>query len=277
MRLGGPILERFSDPGEWAGAVKRLGYRAAYSPIGPEEAGDRALDYARAAREADIVIAEVGAWSNPLSPDAKTAGAAMETNRRALALADIIGARCAVNIAGSRGKKWDGPHPDDLAPEAFDRVVQSVRGIIDDVKPARAFYTIETMPWMHPDSPDDYLALIRAVDRKQFGAHLDPANMITSPRRYFGNGEFIRECFRKLGPYIKSCHAKDIILGDQMTTHLSETRPGLGGLDYRVYIEEAARLDADLPVMLEHLKTAEEYALAAEHVRSAAASIGVAM
>ena len=72
-------------------------------------------------------------------------------------MADEIGARCCVNIAGSRGAKWDGPHPADLTPETFDLIVQSVREIIDAVKPTRAFYTLETMPWMYPDSADSYL------------------------------------------------------------------------------------------------------------------------
>jgi hypothetical protein len=31
-----------------------------------------------------------------------------------LALADEIGSLCCVNISGSRGSQWDGPHPDNL-------------------------------------------------------------------------------------------------------------------------------------------------------------------
>jgi hypothetical protein len=30
-------------------------------------------------------------------------------------------------------------------------VVAVVRDIMDAVKPTRAFYTLETMPWMYPD------------------------------------------------------------------------------------------------------------------------------
>ena len=56
--------------------------------------------------------------------------------------------------------------------------------------------------------------------------HLDPVNMICSPQRYFNNAAFLRECFAKLGPYIKSCHAKDILLRDTLTVHLDEMRPG---------------------------------------------------
>ena len=34
MRLGGPVHEEFDDPEGWVEALKRLGYTAAYCPVG---------------------------------------------------------------------------------------------------------------------------------------------------------------------------------------------------------------------------------------------------
>ena len=132
------------------------------------------------------------------------------------------------------------------------------------------------MPWAYPDSPASYLKLIGAIDRKQFAVHLDPVNLVCSPQRFYGNGSLIVECFEKLGPYIRSCHAKDIALSDKLTVHLDETRPGLGGLDYRIYLQELSKVDPDTPLMLEHLKTEEEYTLAASHIRSIATDLDLA-
>jgi len=257
--------------------VQKRGYRAAYCPVGPEADEATVRGYEKAAREADIVIAEVGAWSNPLSPDPDTRKAALEKCQASLALADRIGALCCVNISGSRGAKWDGPHPDNLTADTFDLIVETVREIIDAVRPSRTFYTLETMPWMYPDSAENYLQLLRAIDRPQFAAHLDPVNLICSPQRYFGNAALMRECFALLGPYIKGCHAKDITLSETLTTHLDEVRPGLGGLDYAVLLREMDRLDADTPLMLEHLPSEEEYTSAAEWVRGAAQDAGVTL
>jgi sugar phosphate isomerase/epimerase len=277
MRLGAPIFEKYSDPAGWVAAVKAKGYRAAYCPLsGTEDAATlRACE--QAARRADIVIAEVGAWSNPLSPDEPTRRAALAKCQAMLALADEVGARCCVNIAGSRGTKWDGPHPADLCPETFDMLVQSVRAIIDAVKPRRSFYTLETMPWMYPDSVESYLDLIAAIDRPQFGVHFDPVNLINSPLRYFHNEDLMREFIVRLGPFIKSVHAKDILLQDQLTVHLDEARPGLGTLDYRTLLVELDRLDGDLPLMLEHLPAESDYDLAAAHLRGVAREVGVGL
>src|SRR5512136_2019881 len=106
MLLGGPVFASYSDPETWIRAVRAEGYQAAYCPIGIEADGATVRAYAQAARDAGIVIAEVGAWCNPLSPDEKTRENALDQCIGSLVLADHIGARCCVNIAGSRGAKW---------------------------------------------------------------------------------------------------------------------------------------------------------------------------
>lgn len=277
MRLGAPLPHTPTDPQEWAAAVKAAGYRAAYCPVRADAGLDTIRAFERAAQEADIVIAEVGVWNNPLATDEAERQKAVAFCKTQLALADEIGARCCVNVAGSLGPRWDGPYPDDLTPEAFERIVALVREVIDEVKPRRTYYTLEPMPWMYPDSPDSYLELIRAIDRERFAVHLDPVNWISSPQRYFQSGAFVRECVEKLGPYIRSVHAKDSLLSPKLTTHLTEVRPGLGCFDYRTFLREIDCLDPDLPFLLEHLSEPEEYLQAAAYVRSVAAEVGVAL
>jgi sugar phosphate isomerase/epimerase len=277
MRLGGPVFVKELDPERWVTALKAAGYRAAYCPVGKDASPEVIQAYADAAAKADIIISEVGAWSNPLSPDEGERQNALAHCKHQLALADAIGARCCVNIAGSRGTRWDGPHPLNLTRETFEMIVAQVRDIIDEVQPKRTFYTLETMPWAYPDSPDSYLELINAIDRERFGVHFDPVNLICSPQRYFKNGKLIKECFSKLGPYIKSLHAKDILLSDHLTTHLDEVRPGQGYLDYRTLLNELNNLPADTPIMLEHLDKEDEYRQAAEFVRSVAVDLDIAL
>jgi sugar phosphate isomerase/epimerase len=272
MRLGGPVFEKYADPDSWIFELKQLNYRAAYCP--EISAGYTPKDYAQAAQDADIVIAEVGVWNNPLSHDNVTRQQAITSCQEKLALADEIGAACCVNIAGSRGVKWDGPHPDDLTLETFDQIVETVRTIIDAVKPKRTFYTLETMPWMYPDSTESYLRLVAVIDRPAFAVHFDPVNLISSPQRYFSNSSLMGEFITTFGSRIKSVHAKDIILRDHLTTHLDEVRPGKGKLDYTYLLKALNRLQSDLPVMVEHLPNPEEYNLAIAHIRNVAAEIG---
>jgi sugar phosphate isomerase/epimerase len=276
MRLGGPVFGEFSDPAQWVQAVKALGYRAAYCPISTDADDATVNAYAAAAKSADLVIAEVGAWhNNPLSADAATRNTALENCKKSLALAERIGARCCVNVAGSRGERWDGPAQENFTEETFEQIVVTVREIIDSVQPTRTFYTLEPMPYMYPDSVDSYLRLIEAIDRKAFAVHLDPVNMISSPQLYYANTAFVKDCIARLGPYIKSCHAKDIVLQPKLTVHLDEVRPGLGTLDYRTLLRELSKLDADMPLMVEHLQNPNDYILAADYIRSVATAEGI--
>jgi len=264
LRLGGPVFDDYDGPDAWVQCLKSLGYRAAYCPVEADEKDDVVNAYANAAKKADIIIAEVGAWSNPISPDEKVRKAALEKCKKQLDLADRIAANCCVNISGSRNPTdWDGHHKDNLTEQTFDYIVETTRAIIDAVKPTRTYYTLEPMPWAYPDSPDSYLRLLRAIDRKHFAVHLD-----------YNNARLTRECFEKLGPYIKSCHAKDILLDEKFMTHLDEVRIGLGNFDYTAFLTELSKMP-DVPLMLEHLPDAEQFRLAAEHVRSVAKNNGL--
>jgi len=274
IRLGGPVQGNFSVPADWAKAVKKLGYGAAYCPLQPGAPGDLIKSFRQEAKKNNIIIAETGAWNNVLHPDEKIRKENIKKNVEALQLADEIGAVCCVNISGARGEIWDGPYPGNYARETFDLIIETVRSIIDQVKPVSAFYTLEPMPYMLPDSPDSYLEIIKAVDRKQFGAHLDPVNMISSPQKYYNNAAFLRECFQKLGPYLKSIHAKDILILPKLTVHLEERRPGLGELDYAVFLQEASKIK-DIPFMMEHLEKQEDYLLAARYIRGVGEKQGI--
>jgi sugar phosphate isomerase/epimerase len=269
MRFGGPI-HGFSNPEEWVARHREWGYNTSYCPVGDDTPEDVVAEYARAAVENDLPIAEVGIWNNPFEgPEA------IEKCKRRLELAERVGARCAVNIAGSRGGQWDGPDARNYLPETLDMIVATVREVIDDVRPQRAKYAIETMPWMVPDDAESALELVRAVDREAFGIHYDPVNMVTSPRLFYRTGEMVREFVSRVGPHIVAVHVKDIALRSKLTVHLDEVRLGLGGFDVAALVTEVQRLDPDIPLLLEHLDSEEDYRLASEAFRTGTADLQI--
>ncbi|MFC5452755.1 sugar phosphate isomerase/epimerase family protein [Paenibacillus aestuarii] len=277
MRLGGQVFLPEKNPENWALALKEAGFRATTCPINGEGDMSELDDYVAMAQQHDILIAEVGAWSNPISRDEDTRRKAIAYCIKRLELAERIGAPCCVNIAGSRGEQWDGPDPDNFSDDTFELIVETTRTIIDAVNPERTVFALEMMPWVFPDSADTYLALVKAIDRKGFGVHFDPVNIISSPRVYYRNGDMIRDFFAKLGPYIHNCHAKDILLRGQLTVHLDEVLPGKGNLDYRTFLSELNKLNPDTALIIEHLKTNVEYRQAAAYITSIAAERNIAL
>jgi sugar phosphate isomerase/epimerase len=268
IRLGGPIFLKSDDPVELARAHVEQGYKAAYCP--PLKAGE--TQKIRAVREAfaqqDVVIAEVGAWCNMIAPEEDRRRRNLAFVAERLALADEVGARCCVDYAGTLEPGKDcGPLAANFSPETFDLIVQTVRDLLAAVKPTRTKFTLEVMQTCPPDSVDGYLELIGAIDRPAFGVHLDPANMFYSPRQCFASGATIRDAIERLGPWIASCHAKDLTIRHGLAVHIDECIPGTGMLDYRTYVSALGVLGRDVPLMLEHLKGEAEYRQAAAFVR----------
>ncbi len=277
LRLGGPIFVKSEDPSVLAKAHRDLGYRAAYAPRGiagtdKDLIAGLITEFARQ----DVVIAEVGAWSNMLDPHPEKRRKNMAFVTEQLAVAELLGARNCVNIAGSYDPDvWFGQNPKNLSQDFIDATIENCRKVIDEVKPQRTFFSIEMMPWSFPSSPDEYVRLVKAVDRKAFGVHLDVCNTMNSPTRLYNNSATIHECFTKLSPWIKSCHAKDLKWGPGYQVNIQETIPGTGVIDYATYLRDLSQFAADAPLMLEHLQTAEEYTQGREYIQGVARSLGL--
>jgi sugar phosphate isomerase/epimerase len=277
LRLGAPVSVPDGNPDALARAHRAKGYRAAYCPDLRLADRERIRATVEAFARHDVVIAEVGRWVNLLDLDPVNRRKNLATVTEGLALAEAVGARCCVDIAGSFSPtSWFGPHPDNLSERFFDAAVENARAILDAVKPARTKFCYEMMAWSLPDSPDACLRMLKAVDRKAFAVHLDPCNLVNSPERYYRSSDLLRECYAKLGPHVASVHAKDLSWDVEMAVHFREVRAGLGSIDYAVFLSEHARYAPDAPLMLEHLPGEADYDAARDHLRGVARTTGLA-
>ena len=162
-----------------------------------------------------------------------------------------------------------------LSQQFFDATVENCRYIIDQIKPTRTRFTIEMMGWNLPDGPDSYLRLIQGRRPQSLrGPH-------GRLQRHQLPAAFLRE--HRLYPrMLRETRALDRVLpreGSGVDSRderaLRGSRARKGKVDYATYLREVSKLPVDAPLMLEHLKTAEEYAGAAEHIRKVAAEAGV--
>lgn len=269
MRLGLCTTMRHEGPEDWAKTQADLGCLAVVFPVN-YLAGEDVIDaYAAAAKKYGLVIAEVGVWKNVIATDEAERKEAIEYAIGQLRMADRVGAKCCVNIAGAAaGPVWDGPHKANFSQDAWDRTVASVQEIVDAVKPTNTKYSLEPMPWMFPSGPEEYLGLLQDIDRDCVGVHLDIVNMINCPQRYFDMEGFLDTCFELLGDKILSCHLKDIHLRPEYTFQLQECPCGQGELPIEHYAELATKQSPDMPLIIEHLHSDEEYIESLKYVQN---------
>ena len=252
LRVGGQCFATARTPRALVEYHLSHGFSAAYDP-GVED--PVLLEEIKAAyREAGIVIAETGAYAlNILDTNPELREANIDRTCRRLERAERVGSLCCVGHGGTVSTGgWFAHNPENFSQASFDTTVSIVQRIVDTVKPETTTYVLETESRLLPDSPEIYRELVEAVDRPRFGVHLDPFNIISSPRRFYFSGEFIRSCFRELGQYLVSCHSKDIKMVKDSQTHFHETFTGDGEIDYQAYIAELVKLEQDVPMMIEH-------------------------
>ena len=274
MRLGGTVC--FGCPDEFEEKLSGSGFRAVTAPFTCETPREEIGRYMRILEKHDVAVAEAGVWKNLFDPAEGPANRDFAV--RQLRMADELSIPCCVNVAGTAGNAgWDAADKSNFTEEMYGKIVSSVREIIDRADPKKACYCLEPMPWMVPDGPDVYLQLMKDVDRECFAVHMDFVNMINCPRRFLDAEGFIEECFRKLGPYIKSTHLKDSRMDPmRLTTVLTECSPGEGCLDFVRVLQIIDRyLPEDAPVLLEHMTTFEEYRRAYDYTAAKAREAGV--
>ena len=266
MRLGGAVFYQGRDPEEYALAHVAKGFGAAICPDWVSlERPEELKAFVQAMKKHDVVIAEVGAWCNPMHPDKEEAKKNRTYMIERLRLAEELQATTCVNILGSKlTENWYGPCREGYSEAFFEEAVENSRYIIDAVKPEHTKLSFEMMPYYFLDGPEAYVRFLKAVNRKEAGVHLDLCNIINCPERFWNNGAYIRHVFDVLREHIVTLHLKDLaVKKDIYTLCFEEVLLGTGEVNYLVLMEELAKLPADTPAMLEHLSTEEEYDRAA--------------
>ena len=95
-------------------------------------------------------------------------GGRFDVFRHFIIIAAWHGAACCVNVVGTPyGPRWDGGYRDNFSRELWEMAVKMIRQVIDTARPQHTKFCIESMPWMIPSSPDEYLRLWRGYSGYQ--------------------------------------------------------------------------------------------------------------
>ena len=132
MRLGGTVC--CGAPAEWEEKLVASGFRAVTAPFTCDTPREEIRRLLGICEKHDVMIAEVGVWRNLFD---RTEGPAnLDFAVRQLRLADELGVPCCVNVAGTEGSAgWDAADRGNFTSAMYDRIVASIREIIDTAKP----------------------------------------------------------------------------------------------------------------------------------------------
>ena len=268
MRLGMNYTVPHETPEEWASYLKEHGFRAASFPVDYTAPVSLIDSYVEAAKAQDILIAEVGVWTSPWNTEPAEALKGRERCLGQLRLAEYVGARCCVNVSGAAGPLWFYCYRENFEPALYAQNVAFIQQLLDTVKPHNTCYTLETMQWMAPTTVDQYVQLIKDIDRPGFKVHLDPFNLINDAYTYTHQKELIDETFDKLSGHMVGFHIKDVLLDPGLTVAIREVPIGEGSFDHKYYLQKIEALgDPDMPALIEHRPDPEDYLKALAYLK----------
>jgi sugar phosphate isomerase/epimerase len=228
-----------------------------------------------ACRKFDVIIYEVGGYTNLLTPDTKQLRENMAQLAHCLEVAESVACPMVGTVAGSRDpSSLINVHPENWTSSTWNLLVRNVKQVLRDTSGMRAGLGMEAQVTTIIDSPRAHLRLLEDVGDERLTVNLDPVNMMTL-ERYYHTTELLNECFDLLGERITGCHAKDtLILPDRQTICIQEICPGKGVLDYETYLVRMSRLAWPRALEPDHIAD-EEYPEAKAYIAGVAARIGV--
>jgi len=228
-----------------------------------------------ACQKYDMVIYEVGGYTNLIPPDTGRREANLKALVHCMEVAESVNCRMVGTVAGSCDPgNLINVHPDNWTLKTWKVLVNSVKQVLRDTAGMKVSVGMESQVTSPIDCPLAHKRLMEDVGDERLVVNLDPVNMMTL-ERYYHTTELIEECFDLFGETIFGCHAKDtFIWPDKQTVHVQEVCPGKGVMDYETYLARISRLEWPRALEPEHIAD-EEYPEAFAYIREVAGRVGV--
>ena len=229
----------------------------------------------KACRKYDVIIYEVGGYTNLITPDDAKRRQNLAGLAHCLEVAESVSCPMVGTVAGTRDPKTlINVHPENWTAATWKLLIQSLKQVLKDTSGMKTVIGMEAQVTTIIDSPRAHRRLMDDLGDPRLKVNLDPVNMISLPQ-YYHTTELINECFDLLGEDIVACHAKDTqVIPDQQTLHIQEVCPGRGVYDFRTYLLRMSRLKSPRALEPEHIPE-EEYPEAKAFLEKTAAETGV--
>lgn len=240
--------------------------------LGPEDLTVEKCHKIRDAfRDANIPIVAISAYTNLVSPDPVKKAKNIAYVKTLLRFARDLGTPYVISETGTYDTESDWVyHEKNGTEEAFQEIAAVIKDLAVHAHEHNAVFLIENYVNNIIGSVDQVLRLFKVVDHPGLGLLLDPTNYFTSENINDMDGELNR-IFNALGDRIKIAHAKDCkpaedtsekhadIDADEAHTFrgagdIELPAPGLGMLNYDLYLKLLAEKHPNIPIIIEHLE-----------------------
>jgi sugar phosphate isomerase/epimerase len=154
-----------------------------------------------------------------------------------------------LNPAGS----WT-PHRDNHTPEAWDRLIETLKEIAPTLEQHNVTVVMETHLVSILKNPEMCQKMVENVGSPNLRLVLDYVNHFETLTQVYASAARFDHIFSTMGSYSPVMHIKDITIGKGLVIHLNETVPGNGELDLAHCFQCFQNIFPDRYGLIEHLK-----------------------
>lgn len=238
---------------------------------------DKCVKIRETFRDHDLPISCISGYTNIIHPDRGERERRVGYLKEILRNARSLGTPYVISETGTYNpdSDWDG-HPKNKTAEAFDECCTAIKNLAQHAYDHGATFLLETYVNNVIGSVEETLRLFAAVDHPGLGLLMDPTNYYDA-RNIDDVDGVLNKIFDSLSDKIKISHAKDVKpssdqgekhadIGDAdaLESHtfrgvgdIELPAPGLGVLNYDLYLKRLHRHHPNIPIIIEHLDEAD--------------------
>ncbi len=228
--------------------------------------------------EAGLVVAQVNGWYECLiNPDEATRAEGIKGVSQLVRIGRVLDAHFTYVRPGSinpAGHWW--PHPENHAPQTFDRLVDSLKQVCRVAEAEGMRLGIEGHVVSTLDTPQRVRDLLDAVGSPALKFNMDPVNFVGTVRDVHDTTRIVNELFDVLGKDMIALHAKDCAIQNAHVVHIVEVVPGAGTMNYDLLMRRWIASCPDGYFLIEHLPD-DKVLIALEFIRHRADALGIAL
>ena len=226
-------------------------------------------------RRFNLPISCISGYTNLVHPDPAKRRANLEHLKQIIRFAHELGSPYVISETGTFDPDSDWVHhPKNKTEEGYEECRGIIQDIVDFAREQGVTFLVETYVNNVIGSIEETLRLFADVDDPHLGLLMDPTNYFEE-HNIDHMDKVLNQIFDALSHKIKISHAKDVKrakvgLGVQMADiDASEAHalrgvgmielpaPGLGSLNYDLYLKRLSRDHPNIPIIIEHIQESE--------------------
>ena len=225
-------------------------------------------------RDHDLPVSCISGYTNIIHPDRAERERRVGYLKEILRHAQYLGSPYVISETGTYNTESDWvAHPRNKTPEGFEECRAVIADLAQTAYDHGAVFLLETYVNNVVGSVEETMKMFAAVDHPGLGLLMDPTNYFEA-HNIDRMDAVLDQVFDTLSDKVRIAHAKDVMRAGQDKTekhadigdpdaHEGHTfrgvgeivlpAPGLGALNYDLYLKRLARKHPNIPIIIEHL------------------------